>query len=118
MKKALVILLFLPIISIAQEADTCWKAFSDVYNLSNNEKLELSSTCNITEYEFIIYNRWGNKMLESINENLPLRFDLANYNSSKKEVGFEAGVYVYILKYRKATSEEELKISGTLTFIK
>jgi len=75
-----------------------------------NDKFLPISECEFTEYQIIVYNRWGEKLFES---SVPDESWDGTYKGEKLPIG----VYVYLVIY-KFENMEKLKKSGRVTLVR
>ena len=75
-----------------------------------NESFNPISVCNFEHYELLIYNRWGNEIIATNNQQL--KWD-------GKYKGFECtdGVYFYVLTYKFPNEPMNIK-TGTITILR
>ncbi len=66
-----------------------------------------------TEYDLVIYNRWGSKVFESTKGDV-----LWNGKTFNSGADCPAGVYYFIFKYKLRGEEKTTELTGTVTLIR
>jgi gliding motility-associated-like protein len=85
-------------------------AFTPNNDLVNDQIFVFGTDISAEDFEWIIFNRWGEVVFRSIDPNVPWTGNMGN-----GEYYAENGVYNYILKVRSATHVEEEIIKGSIT---
>jgi len=65
----------------------------------------------LAPYEFCIYNRWGQLIFKTNDEN-------ARWDGTYKGANAEVGVYVYTISYFNARLQQSLQLKGNITLIR
>ena len=79
-------------------------------NDGTNDTFLPVSNCDFSEYTFMIFNRWGEKLFETNNpEN--------SWDGNHMGKLFPVGVYVYLVKYKHQDIHEMTK-TGSFTLIR
>ena len=75
-------------------------------SLINNVFIPVTTYVDFTEYEFMVYNRWGLKV-----------FSTTNVDEGWSGGNNEVGVYVYIVRY-KTSKGEYIERKGSVTLLR
>lgn len=66
---------------------------------------------NITDFNFAVFNRWGEKIFETQN---PTEY----WNGWVGNTPVQEGVYVFVASGKNRFTQQELKRNGTITLIR
>ncbi len=117
----LFLLVFLPGVSFAQTentGDSCHIVVPRTLVKKNKETLTVSIDCPVSEFNFKIYNRWGNLLYETKILTFPLDFDIhARMKGKRKQLGaekFQKGLYYWRLEYKEEGSVNVRKSNGQI----
>ncbi len=75
-----------------------------------NDKFYPLTICPFEDYEFLIFNRWGELIFETSNQT-------DKWDGKYKGSGCEVGVYVYLITY-KFPSQQTKNVYGTITLLR
>jgi gliding motility-associated-like protein len=76
----------------------------------NTVFIPVSTYFDLTDYEFMVFNRWGLKVFSTTNVN-------EGWDGTNGGVKQELGVYVYLLRYKNSKGEY-FEHKGTVTLIR
>lgn len=82
---------------------------------NNDDLLTIKSKCDISEFNFQLFNRWGQMIFES--QKPGEQSDLKINAAEKGREIFPSGTYFWTIKYKKIDSNEEVSITGFLNIL-
>jgi gliding motility-associated-like protein len=80
-------------------------------NLNDRIKPLVQNSCNITDYIFTVYNRWGQEVFKT-------RDPLKSWDGIFQGVPQEIGAYFYTLEYKSNTSSEKHFLKGDFILLR
>jgi gliding motility-associated-like protein len=95
-------------------SDTCKIFIPNSFSPNNdgiNDNFKPESSCGLTEYTFMVFDRWGEKLFETNNQ------AEAWFGKYKGEI-LSAGVYVYLLRYNSSCGNDSKNKWGTINLIR
>ena len=85
---------------------------------NNDQKLEIISKCELSEFNFQLFNRWGQLMYEASTFMYPFDLDINEKIDKNKNVSkYNEGTYFYKITFRKYNGLEERNLTGFLTIM-
>ncbi len=98
--------------------DSCIK-IPDILSTNTKTKLFVTVSCQITKFEFKLFNRWGNLVYTTDKLTNPLDLNIFEKITEKKQEKqkYAAGVYYWIVNYTAVIEGKlnEKKATGNLT---
>lgn len=105
------------------EEDTCSIFVSNVLTRNDGDELIINSGCELIDFNFEIYNKWGELMYQSNHFQSPMDFDLyekivvdgeEKYKFPKKET------FIWVMTYKRSMQKSEgllIKKSDSITIL-
>lgn len=82
---------------------------------NNDDQLTIKCKCDLSEFSFKLFNRWGSLMYESKMVGEPT--DLNINETSKGQEKFHPGTYFWTIDYRKVNQAKKSSITGFINIL-
>lgn len=97
--------------------DTCLWIGNNV-SKANDGGVNLSSKCDLSEFKFELFNRWGSLVFETTEYSSPLDIDVNGKVGKKQDQDkYQQGVYYYKITYRTVGSRDSLDLTGYIQIL-
>ncbi len=101
--------------------DTAYITIPNVFTPDNNDGFNDAFDISIegyTEYNLVIYNRWGGKVFSSKKDGVGNDGNNWNGKEDNEGVTCPGGVYYFIFKYKLITETDAKTVTGTITLLR
>ncbi|MFN5845921.1 MAG: gliding motility-associated C-terminal domain-containing protein, partial [Flavobacteriia bacterium] len=82
---------------------------------NNGDSLTITCKCDLSEFNFQLFNRWGSLLYES--KKFGKSLDLNMNESEKGQAKFPSGTYFWKIDYRKVSEKEKSSETGFINVL-